>query len=184
MIPLMLLFLLSACSAAKSGGQELALDIRANLLKATKIDMTADVTANYDDRTYQFTLTYSGNADRGTVVISAPKEVAGLKAEVSVSGGTISYDGANLDTGPLTGDGLSPAEAVPVLISQWETGYISGCNYEKLGDDQALAVSTDVTETVSQRTWFDVKTQLPIRAELSDGGRLVIACVFKNAAVE
>jgi hypothetical protein len=184
MIPLILILLLSACSATKSGGQQLALDIRAYLLKASKVDMTADVTADYVDRVYQFTFTYSGSADAGELTVTAPEDIAGLKAKVSVTGGTISYDGAELDTGKLTGDGLSPAESVPVLLGQWRSGYISGCNYEKLGDNDALAVITDVTETVKQRTWFDVKTRLPLRSELSENGRMVIAVTFTGVAVE
>jgi hypothetical protein len=70
------------------------------------------------------------------------------------------------------------------LISQWQTGYITGCNYEKLGDTETLAVETPVTETVSQRTWFDVKTRLPVRSELSAGGKMVIATEFGDVSLE
>lgn len=178
------LIFISSCGPAKKGGEQLALDIRTSFLKAEKIDLTADVTADYGDRIYRFTFTYTGGADKGEITVTAPKELAGLKAGVSVSGGTISYDGAELDTGPLAGDGLSPAEAVPVLISQWQTGYITGCNYEKLGDTESLAVETPVTETVSQRTWFDVKTRLPVRSELSAGGKMVISVDFGDVSLE
>ena len=94
------------------------------------------------------------------------------------------YDGAVLDTGAVTEDGLSPAEALPVLISQWQTGYISGCNFEKLGDSETLAVTTDITETVRQRSWFDAKSRLPVRSELTDGGKTVITCEFENVVIE
>lgn len=184
MIPLILLFFLSSCSASKGSGQELALKIRADLLDASKIEMTADVTADYGDRVYQFTFTYAGSADKGEIVITAPEDIAGLKAKVSVSGGTISYDGAELDTGALTSGGLSPADSVPILLSQWQNGYISGCNYENLGSTETLAVTTAVTESESQRTWFDIKTHLPVRSELSQNGRMVISCTFENVVIE
>jgi hypothetical protein len=184
MTTILLILIFSSCSPARSGGEQLALDIRTALLKASKLDLTAAVTADYGDRVYRFTFSFSGNADKGELLVTAPEELAGLKATVSVSGGTISYDGAELDTGPLTGDGLSPAEAVPVLISQWQSGYITGCNYETLGDAKTLAMTTAVSETVSQRTWFDVKTRLPIRAELSAGGKMVISAAFANVSIE
>jgi hypothetical protein len=183
-ITLILCGSLFACGGPKNGGRELALDIRAGLLKASGLDMTAEVTADYGDRVYQFIFTYAGNAGEGTLTLTAPENVAGLKMRVSVSTGAISYDGAELDTGKLTGDGLSPAEAVPVLINQWQSGYISGCNLEKLGAADTVAVTTDVTETVKARTWFDVKTHLPLRSELSENGRMVIACTFSGVAVE
>ncbi len=180
MITLILILLLSSCQGSKNNGQALALDIRASLIAAGKLELTAAVRADYGNRVYDFTFNYTGNADKGELEITAPESIAGLKAVVSVSGGTLMYDGAVLDTGAVTKDGLSPAEAIPVLISQWQSGCISGCNYEKFGDIQALAVTTDITETVHQRTWFDVKTRLPIRAELSDNGKMVIACQFDH----
>lgn len=184
MIPLIAIVLLTSCQTSKSGGQELALDIRTNLLEASKLEMTANVAADYGDRVYDFTFKYSGDANNGQIELTAPEAIAGLKAKVSVSGGTLEYDGAVLDTGAVTADGLSPADALPVLISQWESGYISGCNYEKLGDTNTLAVTTDITGAVSQRTWFDVKTLLPLRSELSDSGRMVLSCEFGNVIIE
>lgn len=183
MIPLIMLLILSGCHAGGSG-QQLALDIRSGLLKASSIAITADVTADYGDRVYQFIFTYTGNGAGGTLEILSPKNIAGVKAKVTVTGGTISYDGAELDTGKLTGDGLSPAESVPVLLDQWRTGYISGCNYETLGNAEALAVTTEVTQTVRQRTWFDVKTHLPLRSEFAENGRMVVAASFRGVVIK
>ncbi len=179
-----MLVLLSSCHGGKSKGQELALDIRASLIAAEKLEIGTVVRADYGERVYDFTFKYVGNADKGEIEITAPESIAGLTAEVSVSGGTLKYDGAVLDTGAVTKDGLSPAEALPVLISQWQRGYISGCNFETLGDTDTLAVTTDITETVKQRTWFDVKTHLPVRSELSDNGKMVIGCQFDNVIIE
>jgi hypothetical protein len=184
MITLGILMLLSSCKNTGQKGQELALEIRAALIKAEKLELSTAVRADYGDRVYDFSFTYSGNADKGQIKITAPESIAGLKAEVSVSGGTLEYDGAVLDMGAVTKEGLSPADALPVLISQWQSGYISGCNYEKLGDADTLAMTTDITETVRQRTWFDVKTHLPIRSELSDCGKMVIACEFEDVVIE
>ncbi len=184
MITLGIFILLSSCKSAGHKGQELALDIRAGLLQAEKLELTTTVRADYGDRVYDFTFKYAGNAEKGRIEITAPESIAGLQAEVSVSGGTLQYDGAVLDLGAVTKEGLSPAEALPVLISQWQSGYISGCNFEKLDDINTLAVTTDITQTVCQRTWFDAKTHLPVRSELSDNGKMVIACAFENVVIE
>ena len=174
---------LAACGGPKNGGRDLALDIRTDLLKASQLDLTADVTADYGDRVYRFVFNYSGNADGGTLTLTSPANVAGLTVRVSVASGTITYDGAALDTGRLTGDGLSPAEAVPVLLNQWQSGYISGVNLEKLDGADTVAVTTDVTDSVRQRTWFDSDTRLPLRSELSENGRMVVACSFSGVTV-
>lgn len=185
MITLLVLILpLSACQPAKRNTEELALQIRASLIEASTLDMTVNVTADYGERVYDFTFTYTGNGDGGILIVTAPEAIAGLKAEVSVSNGTLTYDGAVLDTGGITHDGLSPAEALPVLIAQWQSGYISDCRFEKLDTFDTLAVTTKLTESVSQQTWFDVTTQLPIRSELYDGERMVIACCFEDIILE
>jgi hypothetical protein len=154
------------------------------MLEADNLELTTQVTADYGERVFDFTLRYTGGAEDGTLEIMQPEPIAGLKATVSVSGGTLEFDGVALDTGAVTKDGLSPAQCIPVLISQWQSGYISGCNFEKLGDCETLAVTTDITQTVSQRTWFDKKTHLPIKAELYDGGVMVIGCLFENIIIE
>ena len=184
MITLISLILLCSCRASKTDGEELALDIRTMMLETDTLDLTTHVTADYGERVYAFTFRYTGNAQNGTLEVTKPEEIAGLKATVSVTGGTLEFDGAVLDTGALTESGLSPAQCIPVLISQWQSGYISGCNYEKLDETDTLAVTTDTSTTVTQRTWFDVKTLLPIKAELYDSGVMVLACDFENIIIE
>jgi hypothetical protein len=183
MMTLISLITLCACSP-KTRGEELALDIRTMMLEADSLDLTTQVTADYGERVFEFTFRYTGGAQDGTLEITQPEAIAGLKATVSVSGGTLEFDGAMLDTGAVTSDGLSPAQCIPVLISQWQSGYISGCNFEKLNDFETLAVTTDITQTVTQRTWFDKKTHLPIKSELYDGGMMVIDCLFENIVIE
>jgi hypothetical protein len=179
-----MIMLLASCRVAGKAADEMALDIRTALLEAEKLEITTNVKADYGDRVYDFKFKFTGNAEQGEIEILAPESIAGLKADVSISGGTLEFDGATLDTGALTGDGLSPAEAVPVLLSQWQTGFLSSCNFEKLAETDTLAVASDVTETVAQRTWFDVTTRLPVRAELSENGRMVIQCNFENVVIE
>lgn len=178
-----LIALLCACSS-KNSGEELAMDIRTMMLEAECLDITANVTADYGERVFEFTFRYTGGAQEGTLEITQPDTIAGLRANVSVSGGTLEFDGAVLDTGAVTKDGLSPAQCIPVLISQWQSGYISGCNFEKLGDSETLAVTTDISVAISERTWFDANTMLPIKAELYEDGVMVIDCRFENIIIE
>ncbi len=184
MITLILLLSLCSCRAGKDSGEDLAGDIRTMMLESSRMDLTTNVTADYGLNVYEFTFRFTGNAQEGTLEIITPEAIAGLKATVSVTGGTLEFDGAVLNTGALTSNGLSPAQCIPVLISQWQSGYISGYNFEKLNENETLAITTDITQTVSERTWFDKKTLLPLKAELYDGGVMVLSCQFENIIIE
>ena len=82
-----LLFLLTACSGKAGGAEERTLEMRADFLSATKLSMTVDVTADYGERVYEYKISYTGDAATGEIEIKAPEEIAGLRAQVSVSGG-------------------------------------------------------------------------------------------------
>ena len=184
MITLISLMTLCACRSSGQAGENIALDIRTMMLEADHMDLTVTVKADYGARVYDFTFRYTGGPDEGLLEVTAPAAIAGLKAAVSVTGGTLEFDGAVLDTGAVTKDGLSPAHCIPVLISQWQSGYISALRIEKLDSRETLAFTTDVSEHVTERTWFDVKTLLPVKAELYDGDAMVLRCMFENIIIE
>ena len=181
---IMLVFAAVSCSGTPGGAEEAALEIRTELLEAEKLIIGADITADYGDRVYEFTVKYTGTADLGTIAVLAPETIAGITAEVTQGGCTLVYDGARLDMGALTTGGMSPADALPVLVAQWRGGFITVTGYEKLGETDTVVLITDIEDNTQQKTWFDARTHLPVRAELSDGGRLVIACVFNDVVIE
>jgi len=181
---LALILPVSACRVSGKAAEDLARSVRDKVKSASAVTLSLDVRADYVDRVYDFSFTYSGDGKTGEITVTAPESIAGLKAHFSESGGRLEYDGVFLDTGPITWDGLSPAEAVPLLLDQWREGYISSTTFEKLDEADTLVLSTDVSDTVTQRTWFDRETLLPLRAEISENGRLILTCTFTQASFE
>ena len=179
-------FLILASCAGGDGQsvQERVQEIRADILEAQRLVINAQVTADYGDRVYEFTVRYTGGAYAGEISILAPAQIAGVTAEVTPDGATLVFDGVRLDTGPLTNGGLTPAGAIPLLISEWQGGHIDFVGAERFGDTDTLTFETSVDESVSQRTWFDSRTLLPIRSEIRYNGRMVILCVFSNVIIE
>ena len=55
---------------------------------------------------------------------------------------------------------------------------------ETYADMKTVALDTGVTESISQRTWFDEKTLLPVHSEIWQNGRAVIICDFENVRLE
>jgi len=178
-----LMVIMASCASGGSTEQR-AVEIRSGFLQAGTITAVANVTADYGDRVYEYKLKYTGDGESGTIELREPEMLSGLTAVISEGGAVLEYDGASLETGPITEDGLSPAAALPVMISEWKTGYMTDCTAEKYGDVSVLAVTIMVSETVELRTWFDDSTLLPLRAELSENGRTAIICTFENVTLE
>jgi hypothetical protein len=176
--------LLCACAERPESPGDISLGIREEYLGAVRLVVSAEITADYGDRVYDFEIKYTGNAEAGEISVLSPEQVAGMTAEVSLDSLTLVYGGASLDTGALTSGGLSPAGALPMLISEWQGGHVEYAGREKLGGADTLAIETVSGEAVRQKTWFDEKTLLPLKSEISDGGRMVVACVFNNVIIE
>ena len=182
MIALILLF--TGCASSGKDADALALKIRAEYISAAKIETVVNITADYGEKVYPYKLRYTGSSSAGTIEVLEPDVIAGLKATVNVSGGTLHYDGADLDTGALSPDGLSPLTALPVMLNQWQSGFITNSILETYNGTGALTVTTALSDNETQKVWFDAKTHLPIRSEISLDGRLVIACVFEDTTIE
>lgn len=179
-----MLLALTLTSCGQKDPKGAAKEISADIEASQRISLTAQVTADYGDRIYDFKLTCAKTPEETCIEIKEPDNLAGMRAVCSGGGYDLSFDGVQITTGVLTRNGVSPAEALPALIAQWQTGYITGAVYEKYGDADALALDTHITDTVTQRTWFDTATLLPLHSEISQDGKTVIFCDFENVIIE
>ena len=74
-----LMLVLSGCSE-KNASQSF-LDIRTAYLSAD-ITLSADVRADYGDRCYEYSLSYTGDGKSGEVSILSPEEISGISASI------------------------------------------------------------------------------------------------------
>jgi outer membrane lipoprotein-sorting protein len=175
-------------SAASCSGQpkpeKLEAEIKDIFRGAGSVEATADITADYGGGAFSFSVRYTGSADMGSVEILAPENISGITARVTFPECSLEYDGLSLEAGPLTGDGLSPVQALPVLLGQWTDGYAELMSFERLGGVDALALETRITEASSQRTWFDAETLMPLRSEIYGDGRMIVACKIESIRID
>ena len=167
---------LTACSREQPP-EERALEIRERFLTSTQ-RFAAELTADYGDRVHHFTLRFDSAAS--TLEVLAPEIIAGVLIEVSESGTVLHFEGAELNTGPLTEDGLSPLAALPVIVYEWKEGIITGAHYETFHGIRAVVMTTDISDTVRHMTWFNAETDIPIKAEILENGFAVITIAFEG----
>ena len=190
---LMMTLLLSGCKAG-GGGEDspegLAAQIRGEWLSMTAWTATVSVTADYGQRVYDFVLDVSWEKEGETVLtVVEPELIAGITARLREDGAYLEYDGASLSTGPLTGDGMSPLEAVPFLMEQLTAGYMARCSYEDWDGSQVLRVDCrdpeKDPETGSEcALYLDPDSHALLRAEVSWDGAVVLTAAFTDFTKE
>lgn len=186
-VPMMTL-LLTACSmgpAEVSQAEEMALAVRGEYLELSAWTAEAEVSADYGQRVYQYQLTASWDGEETVLTLTSPETVSGLTARLKGEEGVLEYDGLWLETGPLDGDGLTPATALPALVEEARSGYITACALE----DGLLRVSCGDPEGRQGEgrecvLWFDGDTHALVRGEISMDGFRVISCVFSEFTKE
>lgn len=179
-----LLLTLTSCAPGGQTPEEAAEAIRAELSAAQTIQFTADISADYGDRVYSFGVSAVWQGDEGVITLSKPDIIAGVTVKLAEGGSTLSWSGAEVYTGEILPDGLSPVDAVPALLNVWREGLVTEAVRETLGDQDCLSVLHMVTDQVNARTWFTEATGLPLRAELIFDGCTVITCDFYNVKAE
>ena len=177
---------LAACGgeAGESGAEQLALDIRGEYLEMAGCTAALEMTADYGQRVYTYGIDLSWQREGETVLtVTAPENVAGVTARILEGETALEYDGMRVETGPLDGSGMSPVDAVPVLLDYAEGGYIAACGMETVDEREVLRVDCREPEAAAGTgrecsLWFDPSTHALLRGELSQDGFTVIQCVF------
>lgn len=191
---MMILPLLAGCSGGEQDGgtsaEELALNIRTEYLAMTACAATVDMTADYGQRVYEYTLNIAWQKGGETVLtVVKPENIAGITARIENGSTLLEYDGASLETGMLSAQGLSPMEAVPAILNYIFSGYIAECDFETVGETQQLWFCCRDPENspgtgTEAAFWFDADSHALTRAEVRSDGYAVIQCVFTEFTKE
>ncbi len=181
-IAVLCLLLLSGCGKAQQGAA-----LQEQYAAVSRAELAAEITCHLPDevRQYQVTCDYDAHGGAETV-ITAPAELAGVRATVSGEDLTLTYDDLTLSAGTL--EAISPANCLPWLLRAAAEGYVLEEGRETLEDRDCLRLAFDTTgadgEKVLCTTWFDRETLLPVYSEFSVGGQLRLSVKVISFTVE
>ena len=131
---------------------------------------------------------FSGTREEGTVLtITAPEAAAGITASVRDGQTGLSFEGIRLETGPMDPGGLSPLDAIPVLLSAAGSDGVKETGTERQGDAELLRVSIrdpagSPGQGAEQVLWFDRERKTLLRGECRYDGVTVVRCRFSAFA--
>ena len=119
-----LCLLLTGCGRGEGPAEDPAQTIRTEYSALASCTGIAEITADYGQRVYDFTLDFSVADGETTLTITAPEEVAGVTARIAAGETRLEYDGVMLETGLLSRGRAIPgqraasyAAAMPAAVS-------------------------------------------------------------------
>ena len=179
---------LAACGGGSgaSPAEQLALDIRGELLGTDGGSARVRVTADYGRRVYEYGVDMAWQTEGETALtLTAPENVAGVSARVRAGEAALEYDGLRVETGPLDGSGLSPLAGLPLLLEYARTGWMAECGAEELDGGAVLRVDCRDPEGSPGEgrectLWFHPDTHALLRGEIAQDGFTVLRCEFET----
>ncbi len=169
-----ILCLILLCSCADDGKAQLA-EFTGIVSAVENISFTAEVSAQYDDKTAEFVLAYEQTGESSSVSVVKPELLSGIRASLTGSELSLEFDGAVLDIGTLDDAELSPMSSLPLIVRAMREGHLEICWVE--GDMIAarLIPSDDYVVTL----WIDASLT-PRSAEVSYKERTVVTAEISD----
>ena len=142
----------------------------------------AEITADYGQRVYGYTVDLTVQGGSGVMTVKEPENLAGTVLTWSDGETKLAFDGAELDTGALSDSGLSPADAMPAILTACQGGEIVDCCMEEQEGVQVLhgTLDLDGDQGGQIQCWFQPDSYGLLRAELSQDGVTVVTMQFSD----
>lgn len=173
--PLLLTLCLLLAGCGKNAAAERFAPFSEALCARSDLCFSAEVRAEYPDRSARFLLSYADDAPGCRVTVLEPAEIRGVTVHLDGASASLGYDSVVLDTGALDRYGLSPASALAKLVSALRTGHLASA-----WEEDGLTVWELVPDdTLTVQIWL-TEDMIPVRAELISEGRAAVYCEFRD----
>lgn len=164
-------FILCGCSN-KNTEMDRVMNLRSSIINADSCQFSANVTADFSDKTYSFSMRCEVDKEGNTQFeVIDPSNIAGISGKILSEGGQLLFDDAILAF-HLQVDGLlSPVSAPWVLVQALRGGYVRYCGTE----DQLLRLTVDdsyETDALTLDIWLNADNQ-PIHADIYENNRRI-----------
>ena len=188
---LMMTLLLTGCGKRTADNpDELAALIRAEYLSLDSWSWVAELSADYGEQVFDFTVNASWEREGDTVItVTEPDLIAGITARIRDGETLLEYDGAGLSLGMLDLSGLTPVSSIPALMDCITTGYMARCSWSGEGESRELHIlcrdpNAAPQEGVEYLLCFDPAAHTLKRAEVSVDGALRLTARFTEFTLE
>ena len=178
---LLLMFLLSGCSGA-SKEIERGMALRSRLLKASTCSFDTQITADYGDKLYTFTLNCVGDAQGDlSFTVEEPESISGITGRITGAGGELTFEDTALSF-PLMADGqLTPVSGPWLLLKTLRSGYLSSAGMD--GEYLRLCMDDSYRDDALHLDIWVNGENMPVKAEILYSGRKILSLEVASFAI-
>ncbi len=175
---LAMLFLIGCSKDAAEIDRGMAL--REKLLNCDSCTFEAEITADFGDKTYTFTLDCQGKGDGSlSFLVQKPDSISGIGGVLSATGGKITFEEDRAVAFPMLAEGeLTPVSGPWILYNTLRSGFLFAGGME--GEWLRLTLNDSYEEEALQvDVWLDDEDR-PMMAEIFWQGRRVLSLQVRN----
>lgn len=173
--------LFCGCSG-QEGELDRAMTLRQRLFSGNGCSFTAEITADYGDYIYTFTLSCQGDQQGNLAfTVVSPESISGITGTVSDAGGKITFDGAVLAFPTIADGQVTPVTAPWLFLKTLRSGYIVSCGEDKEGTYLKIDDSYS-DKAVHLDIWLDANL-MPESAEVLWDGRRILSILVKDFTI-
>lgn len=156
-----------------------ALNLRQKLLAGNGCSFLAEITADYGDIIYQFSMNCQGDkqGNLGFSVV-APESISGITGTIADTGGHLTFDGTALTFATIADGQVTPITAPWLFLKTLRSGYIVSC--AEAEDTTYLQIDDSYRDgAIHLDIWLD-GDGMPVRAEILWEGKRILSIIVKD----
>lgn len=173
-----LILLLTGCSGTQKE-MDRAMSLRTKLLGSRECTFKAEITADYGDKTYQFSMDCVSDSE-GALRFSVlrPDTIEGITGMISEENGALTFDDVVLCFELLADGQVTPVSAPWILIHTLRGGYVTACVLEE--DLLHLTIDDSYQEDALRlEIWLD-EGDAPVHTDIIWKNRRILSMNITN----
>ena len=177
---LVCIILFTGCA---SSGNEMdrALALRSQIQRS-QITFDVELTADYGDKTYEFSLACKGDTQGNlSFTVTEPESIAGISGTISGGTGKFQFDNEVLAFEILADGLISPISGPWVMLKALRSGYLTSCGSE--GDGLRLSIDDSYQDKALHLDIWLGEQDIPGRCEIYCEGRRLLTMLVKNLVI-
>ena len=176
----LVILVLFLCGCAKNTEHTKdVLSLRQELLSGNGCYFLAEITADYEEELYMFTLECTADKQGDlTFCVVAPERISGITGKIDQTNGALTFDDQVLLFDTLNEEQLTPVSAPYIFLKTLRSGYVHGCGRD--GDLAFWRMDDSYRDQAYQVEIWANDQNIPVRSEILWKGRRILSISVKE----